>query len=109
MQRETVYTNTDYEKAFRWTKADGMQDLGTLKSDNSGQSEALAIADNGRTIVGWSHNDSGKKRTFVWRWMPGADGADGRGSMYDLKKTQKIVVNSAGRQVLGHRLLVNPL
>ena len=112
---------TSSQRAFRWSQAkevrdsdgnitkSGMQDLGTLKSDNSGQSEATAIADDGRTIVGWAENDAGQKRTFVWRWTPTGDGSDGRGGMFDLKNIQSLVVDSARSQVLGAQVMGHSL
>lgn len=55
-----------YLRAFRWTAADGMQDLGTLPVYNSA-SGAHAVCADGTTIVGWSEHPSGVRHAFRWR------------------------------------------
>ena len=45
---------------------DNITDLGTLKSDNSGWSDALAISADGSQVFGYADNDNGESRATVW-------------------------------------------
>jgi probable HAF family extracellular repeat protein len=49
-------------RAFVWTAADGMREIGTL---GGGTSFALALNDRGH-VVGYSQNASGFDRAFIW-------------------------------------------
>ena len=53
------YSGDEYGnlRAFRWSNAGKIKDLGTLKSDNTGSSEARGIAYDGETVVGMSYLD----------------------------------------------------
>ncbi len=53
-----------YARAFRWTQATGMQDLGTLPGGN--WSEALGVSADGLVVVGMAYNASGQPRAFRW-------------------------------------------
>jgi probable HAF family extracellular repeat protein len=50
-------------RAFRWTEASGMQDLGTL---GGGESAALGVSADGSVVVGWAYNAEGYQRAFRW-------------------------------------------
>ena len=53
-------------RAFRWTEASGMMDLGTLPGDNN--SMATAVSANGTAVVGWSSSlETGMFHAFLWR------------------------------------------
>jgi probable HAF family extracellular repeat protein len=52
-----------YIRAFRWTAAGGMQDLGTLGGNSS---VAWGVSADGSVVVGNAANASGKIRAFRW-------------------------------------------
>lgn len=45
---------TEISRAFRWTESGGMRSLGVLNDDNAGYSNAAAVSDDGKVIVGSS-------------------------------------------------------
>jgi probable HAF family extracellular repeat protein len=53
-------------RAFRWTRAGGMQDLGTLPGGN--WSEAWGVSADGSVVVGGAYNAVEQLRAF--RWTP---------------------------------------
>ena len=53
------------QQAFRWTESDGMLGLGTLRSDNTGDSQANAVSANGSVIVGAASTDA-DQQAFLW-------------------------------------------
>jgi len=51
-------------RAFRWTAAGGMQDLGTLPGGN--ESGAYGVSADGAVVVGQANNASDQTRAFRW-------------------------------------------
>jgi len=64
------------ERAFRWTAAGGMEDLGEL-SGGSAASRGYAVSDDGSVVVGESLGGSGWE---AFRWTPGT-GMTGLGDL----------------------------
>ncbi len=56
-------TSTYQERAFRWTLANGMENLGTLGGN---QSVANAVSADGSIVVGYSRDNNDIKRAFKW-------------------------------------------
>lgn len=75
--------------AFRWTERQGMTDLGTLRSDNTGRSVVTAI-DNDGTVVGHSETDDGQTHAFRWTANEGMtdlepSGANAASAAFDIQ------------------------
>jgi len=58
-----AYNAAGQERAFRWTAARGMQDLGTL---GGSWSRATDVSADGSVVVGWATSATGKARAFRW-------------------------------------------
>ncbi len=56
-------TSNYEERAFRWTLANGMENLGTLGGN---QSVANTVSADGSIIVGYSRDANDIKRAFIW-------------------------------------------
>ncbi|EJD6083109.1 autotransporter domain-containing protein [Providencia rettgeri] len=67
-------TSSNTASAFIWTEKTGMRSLGTLKTDNSGTSDANGISADGSTIIGDSSTDSGSMNAFRWTETTGMQG-----------------------------------
>jgi len=59
-----AYNAAGQGRAFRWTAAGGMQDLGTLPGYD--MSYADGVSADGAVVVGWAENDAGRYRAFRW-------------------------------------------
>lgn len=61
----TAYNGASEKRAFRWTEAGGMVDLGNFK--NGGWVEGWAISDDGSVIAGFARDgEIGKMRAIRW-------------------------------------------
>jgi probable HAF family extracellular repeat protein len=58
-----AYYDAGYGRAFRWTAARGMQDLGTL---GGSWSVAWGVSADGSVVVGMAENAAGLPRAFRW-------------------------------------------
>jgi len=63
----TIATPLGGPQAFIWGEEFGMLGLGTLKSDNSGISEARGVTDDGTVVVGVSDTDLGLTHAAIWK------------------------------------------
>ncbi|MFL5388116.1 MAG: hypothetical protein ACJ79C_05265, partial [Myxococcales bacterium] len=54
---------SNVRRAFRWTAAGGMRDLGALGGTNS---EAFDVSGDGSVVVGDASDASGQSRAFRW-------------------------------------------
>jgi len=72
-------------RAFRWTETDGIQDLGTLRADGSGNAWAFDASGDGTVVVGMSYSDElDNERAFAW--IDGATGGQSQdGQMFMLE------------------------
>ena len=95
-----------FPRAFRWTEATGMIDLGTLRSDNKYQSSAYGVNAAGDVVVGYALSDNG---FHAFRWTLNA-GSSTQGTMTDLGtlyadkttgSSDAYGVNAAGDVVVG--------
>jgi probable HAF family extracellular repeat protein len=80
-------------RAFLWTEAEGMHDLGTL-----GGTESVALAINaGGQVVGWSRVASGATHAFLWT---AASGMRDLGTLPDGQSSSANGINALG-QIVG--------
>lgn len=84
------------ERGFRWTAADGMQDLGTLPAGT--RAYANAIDATGTIIAGAS--DAGGAELVAFRWTLDA-GMNPLGSIPGLRGSQAFGISAAGDAVVG--------
>lgn len=70
----SVVVGTSVTNAFRWTASGGMQNLGKLPTAQAGY--AVAVSDDGETVVGWSGANFLDAKAVVWRPEYGASVVD---------------------------------
>ncbi|WP_421346742.1 hypothetical protein [Aeromonas veronii] len=93
----------DDKRAFRFDARTGiMQDLGTLRSNNSGQSYAYAVSADGNTVVGSAQSDSGEWRAF--RFGEGDARLTDLGTLRSNNSggSQAMAVSSDGKVIAGY-------
>ena len=88
-----TFTASGQRRAFRWTRENGIEDLGTLGGNTS---EAYAISLNGRVIVGISTTaQAGFSRPFRWQSETGMQPlGDIPGVSYDVSGDGSVIVAS---------------
>jgi probable HAF family extracellular repeat protein len=92
------------QRAFRWTAAGGMQDLGTLPG--SDESWAWGVSADGSVVVGEAWNAAGQYRAFRWTASGGMQDlgtlGGNRSGAYGVSADGSVVVgvasNAAGQQ-----------
>jgi probable HAF family extracellular repeat protein len=89
-----AYNAAEQLRAFRWTRATGMEDLGTL---GGGRSEAWGVSADGSVVVGMAENAAGQRRAFRWTRSRG---------MEDLNLTYANLLTDGS--VLGYALAISP-
>jgi probable HAF family extracellular repeat protein len=92
-----AYNAAGYWRAFRWTAATGMQDLGTLPGGD--ESVAYAVSADGAVVVGWAENAAGQRRAFRWTASGGMQDLGTLGGTwseaYDVSADGSVVVGVA--------------
>jgi probable HAF family extracellular repeat protein len=91
-----AYNAAWQRRAFRWTAAHGMQDLGTLGGDSSW---AQGVSADGSVVVGGAGNAAGQGRAFRWTEAGGMQdlgtlGGDGSAA-WGVSADGSVVVGSA--------------
>jgi probable HAF family extracellular repeat protein len=89
-----------YSGAFLWTTDGGgtVTPLGTLRTDNSGNSKALGISDNGLFIVGEAENNDNVNHAFRWTTEGGMQDLGGLQTGYS---SSAKAISSDGSVVVG--------
>jgi probable HAF family extracellular repeat protein len=64
----TATDGSNNSRAFRWTQATGMQDLGTFGGSHSA---AFDLSADGSIVVGWARTSDGYWRAFRWTQSSG--------------------------------------
>jgi probable HAF family extracellular repeat protein len=87
-------------RAFRWTAAGGMEDLGTLGGDESG---AAGVSADGSVVVGVAYNAAGDRRAFRWTEAGGMQDlgtlpGGGWSEAYGVSADGSVVVGISGRR-----------
>ncbi len=86
-----------HRRAFRWTSAQGMVDLGDFGGP---ESRAYGVSDDGRVVVGEASRAGGSPHAFVWSASAGLQGigtpAVARSVAYDCSRDGSVVVGEIG-------------
>ncbi|MDQ7041813.1 MAG: FlgD immunoglobulin-like domain containing protein [Rhodothermus sp.] len=91
----TIGTQADNpRRAFRWTEANGMQELGSLGGD---ESSAYAASADGSVVVGWAENAAGNRRPFRWTTTGGMQELPSLGLISEVSD-----VSANGRVMVGY-------
>jgi probable HAF family extracellular repeat protein len=64
----SVVVGTSSNKAFRWTQADGMKDIGSFGGE---ESKAYGVSADGNIVVGYSTNSGASRHAFRWSQASG--------------------------------------
>lgn len=81
-------------EAFRWTTSDGMQGLGTLRTDIPSNSTALGVSADGSVVVGYTDTDEIiRKQAFIWTEKDG------------MRTLSEVLINEAGLNLAGWKLV----
>lgn len=88
-------SNIGSPRAFRWTREDGMQDLGDL---GGALSFGTAISADGRTLVGYTSDAQG--RLFGFRWRDGQ--MTSLGALTSVLWSEAYGVSANGSVISGH-------
>lgn len=83
--------------AFRWTKAGGMEDLGSAAGPN-GYSAAFGVSADGSIVVGESEFPDGTRRAFVWTRQ---DGFKDLGTIDGTLRSLATAISGDGRVIVG--------
>jgi probable HAF family extracellular repeat protein len=90
----------NYYGAFRWTEANGMQELGCLPGEN--MSEAYSVSADGHVIVGMCYGNSNRYEAFRWTEANGMVGLgslpDGNSYALDVSEDGLVIVGWSGGQ-----------
>jgi probable extracellular repeat, HAF family len=96
-----AYNAAGQSRAFRWTAAGGMQDLGTLPGGNG--SWAFGVSADGAVVVGWSQNAAERWRAFRWTASGGMENLNTTYAMLTGGSvlTQARAISPDGRYIVG--------
>jgi hypothetical protein len=83
-------------RGFRWVVGDRLDEIGTFRSDNGGDSIPYATNRDGSIVVGAAETDSGAMRGFIWRANRLLDHENTLAQIADHGQRQATAVSSLG-------------